>query len=318
MADPDLPQLSAHRPAVPVRLSLEVFPPAVPEGIDALAQSVARMMALRPSFVSVTYGAGGSTRERSLAVVRRLMAETQGRTAAHVTCVACPRHETDRVIDGFIAMGVERFVALRGDVPADGAAEGGYEDAVALVGALRRRGIADISVSAYPEVHPRAASAEADVDVLKAKRDAGATRAITQFFLDNGAFHRFRDRLARGGPAGLGVPLVPGVLLFEDFGRACSFARRCGTRVPDHVVQRFARHEASPEALRAETRRFLAEQIADLLLAGVEHLHLYTLNRADLALGLFGGLDVYNQPLAPEAAAPNAAAPNAAALCAVA
>jgi methylenetetrahydrofolate reductase (NADPH) len=305
MAESHLPQLSSPRTeksstTVPVQLSIEVFPPAASSGIDALAGSVSRMMRLRPAFVSVTYGAGGSTRERSLAVVSRLMAQTKGRTAAHVTCVACPRHETDRVIDGFIATGVERFVALRGDVPALGAAPDGYEDAVTLVRALRRRGIADISVAAYPEVHPKAASAGADIDVLKAKCDAGATRAITQFFLDNAGFHRFRERVAH---VGLGIPVVPGVLLFEDFSRAASFARRCGTRVPDHVARRFARHEACPASLRAETRRFLAEQIADLLKSGVEHIHLYTLNRSDLALDLFGGLDLFSQRPAPKAAA---------------
>lgn len=281
----------AKQAAGPLQLSIEVFPPATPAGIDALAASVSRMMRLRPSFVSVTYGAGGSTRERSFAVVERLLAETKGRTAAHVTCVACPRHETDRVIDGYRATGVRRFVALRGDVPAQGAAPDAYRDAVSLVGAMRRRGIVDISVAAYPEVHPKAASPEADLDVLKAKRDAGASRAITQFFLDNGAFHRFRDRLARER---IGIPLVPGVLLFEDFDRAADFARRCGTRVPDHVARRFAGLAASPERLRAETRRFLAEQIADLLESGVEHIHLYTLNRSDLALELFGGLDIWS------------------------
>jgi methylenetetrahydrofolate reductase (NADPH) len=284
--EPHLPH-SPPRYRAPLRLSIEVFPPAAPGGIDGLAGSVSRMMLLEPAFVSVTYGAGGSTRERSLAVVKRLMAETRGRTAAHVTCIACPRRETDRAIDDFIASGVQRFVALRGDIPADGAACGGYADAIELVGALSRRGIADISVAAYPDVHPKAASAQADLNVLKAKRDVGATRAITQFFLDNSAFHRFRDRLERQR---LGVPLVPGVLLFEEFARAAIFARRCGTRVPDHVARRFQRHEDCPAALRAETRRFLAEQIADLIKAGVEHIHLYTLNRPDLALELFGGL----------------------------
>lgn len=281
----------AKQAAGPLQLSIEVFPPATPAGIDALAASVSRMMQLRPSFVSVTYGAGGSTRERSFAVVERLMVETRGRTAAHVTCVACPRHETDRVIDGYRATGIKRFVALRGDVPAHGAASDAYEDAVSLVGAMRRRGIADISVAAYPEVHPKAASAQADVDALKAKCDAGASRAITQFFLDNGAYHRFRDRLARER---LGIPLVPGVLLFEDFGRAAEFARRCGTRVPDQIARRFAGLETASDRLRAETRRFLAEQIADLLESGVEHIHLYTLNRSDLALELFGGLDIWS------------------------
>ena len=281
----------AKQAAGPLQLSIEVFPPVTPAGIDALAASVSRMMRLRPSFVSVTYGAGGSTRERSFAVVERLMAETKGRTAAHVTCVACPRHETDRVIEGYCASGVRRFVALRGDVPAHGAASDAYADAVSLVGAMRRRGISDISVAAYPEVHPKAASEDADIDALKAKCDAGASRAITQFFLDNPSFHRFRERLARERIA---VPLVPGVLLFEDFAKAADFARRCGTRVPDHVERRFAGLEARPERLRAETRRFLAEQIADLLASGVEHMHLYTLNRAELALELFGGLDIWS------------------------
>jgi methylenetetrahydrofolate reductase (NADPH) len=255
------------------------------------------MQLLEPAFVSVTYGAGGSTRQRSLAVVQRLMAETRGRTAAHVTCIASPRRETDRAIEDFIASGVQRFVALRGDCPADGAVHNGYADAIGLVGALSRRGITDISVAAYPEVHPKAASAAADIDVLKSKRDAGATRAITQFFLDNSAFHRFRDRLAREN---FGLPLVPGLLLFEDFTRAASFARRCGTRVPDHVARRFQRHEAHPADLRAETRRFLAEQVADLIAAGVGHIHLYTLNRPELALELFGGLHVL--PSRPSAA----------------
>ena len=282
------PHLPLSRPCyeAPPRLSIEVFPPAAPAGIEGLAGAVSRLMRLEPAFVSVTYGAGGSTRQRSLAAVQRLMVETNARTAAHVTCVACSRRETDRAIDDFIASGVRRFVALRGDCPADGAASDGYADAIELVAALGRRGIADISVAAYPEGHPKAASAESDLDVLKAKRDAGAARAITQFFLDNGAFHRFRDRLAREG---FGIPLVPGVLLFEDFGRAAVFAQRCGTRVPDHVARRFQRHEACPAALRVETHRFLAEQIADLIEAGVEHIHLYTLNRPDLALELFGG-----------------------------
>jgi methylenetetrahydrofolate reductase (NADPH) len=304
MLKPDLPPVTGRR-ATPVQLSIEVFPPAAPEGIDALVGTVSRLLCLSPSFVSVTYGAGGSTRERSLAVVSRLLAETQGRTAAHVTCVACRRKETDRVIDGFVSMGVERFVALRGDVPARGAAQAGYEDAVELVGAIRRRGIEDISVAAYPEVHPKAACAAADIDVLKAKCDAGATRAITQFFLDNAAFHRFRDRLAQ---VGIGVPVVPGVLLFEDFNRAASFARRCGTRVPDHIAQRFARHQSCPERQRGAARRFLAEQIGDLVNNGAEHIHLYTLNRADLALQLFGGLDLFGAGSARKAPAFTAAA----------
>ena len=285
MADPALQSL----PSGSLKLSVEVFPPAQPEGIDALAHTVSRLLALKPHFVSVTYGAGGSTRERSLAVVERLMRETGGRTAAHVTCCACSRRETDAVLERFQAMGVERFVALRGDVPGAGPAPDGYEDAVALVSTLRRRGAADISVAAYPEVHPKAASAEADIDVLKAKCAAGAARAITQFFLDNAAFHRFRDSLAQQR---FDTPLVPGVLLFEDFTRAAQFARRCGTSVPDHVASLFEPYEHDPAGMRNAARHFLAEQIADLLRSGVEHIHLYTLNKAWLTEELFGGLEL--------------------------
>lgn len=284
MADPALvPALSRS-----LHLSVEVFPPAQPEGVEALAQTVLRLLAVKPVFVSVTYGAGGSTRERSLAVVERLMRETAGRTAAHVTCCACSRRETEAVLDRFQAMGVERFVALRGDVPGTGPAPDGYEDAVALISTLRRRGAADISVAAYPEVHPRAASAEADLDVLKAKCAAGAARAITQFFLDNDAFYRFRDTLARQR---FDTPLVAGVLLFEDFNRAAQFARRCGTSVPEHVASRFAPYENDPAGMRDAARHFLADQVADLLRSGVEHIHLYTLNRAWLTEELFGGLE---------------------------
>lgn len=305
MVEPLLRTESPQASMSAIQLSLEVFPPAADDGIDALAATVSRLLVLRPAFISVTYGAGGSTSQRSLAVVARLMAETHGRAAAHLTCVATPRQETDRVIDAFRDLGVERFVALRGDVPEAGPAEDGYNDAVDLVAALCRRGARDISVAAYPEVHPKAASARSDIDVLKAKCEAGATRAITQFFLDNGAFHRFRDRLAR---MGFGWPLVPGVLLFENFARAAHFARRCGAGVPDHVTRRFAPHEADPSAMRREARSFLTEQIGDLLRHGVDHIHLYTLNRAELALELFGGIDVFASQAAAKGPALTAAA----------
>ncbi|MGE0213047.1 MAG: methylenetetrahydrofolate reductase [Parvibaculaceae bacterium] len=268
-------------------LTVEVFPPARPEGIDALADNVQRLFALSPEFASVTYGAGGSTRERSLSAVKRLLHETQGKVAAHVTCVACSATETDRVVDDFLEMGVTRFFALRGDVPGAGQASDSYPDAVSLVSALRRRGVRDISVAAYPDVHPKAASAHSDIDVLKAKIDAGATRAVTQFFLDNRSFYRFRDRLAHDG---FTAPLIPGVLLFEDFSRAVTFAERCGTAVPEAARRRFAPFAADPAGARAEARRFLAEQIADLEADGVERFHLYTLNRSELAVELFSPL----------------------------
>jgi methylenetetrahydrofolate reductase (NADPH) len=265
-------------------LTIEVFPPARPDGIDALAETVGRLSPLEPEFVSVTYGAGGSTRERSRAVVGRLMAETRGRVAAHVTCVACTAEETDHVVDEFIEMGVRRFFALRGDVPGEGVRPGSYADAASLVRALAGRGVEDISVAAYPEVHPKALSPEADIAALKAKMDAGANRAVTQFFLDNAAFYRFRDRLAAEA---LDAPLVPGVLLFEDYERAANFADRCGTKVPEGVKKRFAATANDPSGARAEALNFLAWQISDLRSNGVERFHLYALNRSETALALF-------------------------------
>jgi len=265
--------------------TIEVFPPANPDGIEGLSSSVRRLSALAPEFVSVTYGAGGSTRERSLAVVKRLHAETRGRVAAHVTCVACTADETDSVVDQFQSMGVRRFFALRGDVPGEGVTAGSYPDAASLVRALSARGIEDIYVAAYPEVHPKARSADADIAVLKSKFDAGARCAVTQFFLDNSSYYRFRDRLRSDGLEGR---LVPGLLLFEDFGRAANFAGRCGTSVPDGLRRRFDRFADNREGARAEALEFLSEQIEDLRAHGVERFHLYALNRADTALALFG------------------------------
>ncbi len=271
---------SPQRPA----LTIEVFPPAKPEGIDSLAETVRRLGRLEPEFISVTYGAGGSTRERSLGVVRRLLDETGGKVAAHVTCVACTAEETDQVVGDFVDMGVRRFFALRGDVPGTGQKEGSYADATCLVRALSNRGIEDVFVAAYPEVHPKAISAEADLDTLKAKLDAGAKRAVTQFFLDNEAFYRFRDKLA---DEGIGQPLVPGVLLFEDFSRAVNFAERCGTVVPQGLKQRFAEAAENGVSPKAEAARFLSEQIADLSAHGVDRFHLYALNRSEMALEVF-------------------------------
>lgn len=281
-------RLNTSAPARTPALTVEVFPPARPEGIDALAENVRRLFALSPEFASVTYGAGGSTRERSLSAVDRLLQETQGRVAAHVTCVACSAAETDAIVNAFLEMGVHRFFALRGDVPGAGQASDSYADATSLVRMLRRRGIHDISVAAYPDVHPKAASAQSDIDVLKAKIDAGATRAVTQFFLDNRSFYRFRDRL---GQDGFATPLIPGLLLFEDFSRAATFAERCGTVVPEAVRQRFVPFAADPDGNRAEARRFLAEQIDDLRANGVDSFHLYTLNRSELAVELFSPKD---------------------------
>ncbi len=268
-------------------VSLEFFPPARPDGIDRLVETARQLESLSPAFISMTFGAGGSTRQRSLDAVAAFMVRLAVPVAAHITSVAESRTVTEATIEQFLAMGVRRFVALRGDAPADAVAPGGFPDAVSLVRALSRRGIADISVACYPEVHPKAASPQADLDVLKAKFDAGASRAITQFFLDTPAYLRFRDTLARHG---LERHVVPGVLVFEDFSRAAGFAERCGAGVPVRLRERFARWHEDPLAARTEAQAFVAEQVAALRANGARHIHFYVLNKAQPALDLLGSV----------------------------
>lgn len=264
-------------------VSFEFYPPASAEGIDRLVQTARRLEVVDPAFVSMTFGAGGSTRERSVEAVAAFMTRLSVPVAAHITCIAESRAVTEATIGQFGSLGVERFVALRGDAPAEQMAPGGFPDALSLVKALAARGARDISVACYPEVHPKAASPEADIDVLKAKFEAGATRAITQFFLDNSAYLRFRDTLARHG---LEDRVVPGVLVFEDYFRAARFAGRCGTRVPARVKERFAPWQDDASGAHAEARRFLSEQVSELRRNGAEHIHFYVLNKAEPVLAL--------------------------------
>jgi methylenetetrahydrofolate reductase (NADPH) len=264
-------------------LSLEFFPPARADGIDRLVETARCLEVLAPRFISMTFGAGGSTRQRSVEAVAAFRAGLASPVAAHITCVAESRAVTEATIARFLALGIKRFVALRGDAPAEALSTSGFADAVSLVKALSARGVADISVACYPEVHPKAASPAADLEVLKAKFDAGATRAITQFFLDTSSWLRFRDTLAAHR---LEHRVVPGVLLFEDFSRAASFAERCGTAVPVRLKERFARRHGDPRGLRAEALAFLGEQVAQLRDNGARHIHFYVLNKAELALDL--------------------------------
>lgn len=264
-------------------VSFEFYPPATCGGIDRLVETARRLEVLDPAFVSMTFGAGGSTRERSVEAVAAFMTRLSVPVAAHITCIAESRAVTEATVAQFRSLGVERFVALRGDAAADLMAPGGFPDALSLVKALAASGARDISVACYPEVHPKAASAEADLDVLRAKFETGATRAITQFFLDNSAFFRFRDSLARHGLDG---QVVPGVLVFEDFFRAAHFADRCGTRVPARVKERFAPWQDDEAGARAEARRFLHEQVSELRRNGAEHIHFYVLNKAEPVLAL--------------------------------
>jgi len=267
----------------------------------SLWQVVERLAPLRPRFVSVTYGAGGTTRERTHATVCRIQRETGLAAAAHLTCVAAGRAEIDAIARAYWESGIRHIVALRGDPPVTADGEGGlggrgyqphpdgYAYAVDLVTALRGLADFELSVAAYPEVHPEAVSAEADLDNLKRKIDAGATRAITQFFFDTGAYLRFIDRTAA---AGISVPIVPGILPIAQFEKAVEIAGRCGAGVPAALRDAFAGAGSDPAAQQEVALIFALRQCETLRTAGVSQFHFYTLNRAELVIRLCGALGV--------------------------
>ncbi len=268
-------------------LSFEFFPPKTPEMETHLWRAVKRLEPLAPRFVSVTYGAGGTTRERTHATVARIRRETRLEPAAHLTCVGASRTDVDAVARRYWEAGIRHVVALRGDPPAG---SGGYQPhaegylrAVDLVAGLKRVADFEISVAAYPEIHPEATSAQSDLDALKRKIDAGAARAITQFFFDAAAFLRFLDR-ARS--AGITMPIVPGILPIGNFSQVKRFAALCGASIPAWLAARFEGLDEDP-AGRAhaaiETASALCRQLGD---AGIDEIHFYTLNRADLVLAI--------------------------------
>jgi methylenetetrahydrofolate reductase (NADPH) len=271
-----------------VRVSFEFFPPKTDEMEARLWETVRRLDQLRPELVSVTYGAGGSTRERTARTVRRILTDSRLTPAAHLTCVDAVRGEIDEVIAEFARMGVRRFVALRGD-PAEGVGvryrppEGGYANAAELVAALGRAGTFDISVAAYPEKHPESPDFATDIDMLKRKVDGGATRAITQFFFDNDLFERYVERVRR---AGIYVPIVPGILPVHNFWQVAGFSARCGTHIPAWLAERFAGLQADPQTHALVAAAVAAEQVLDLVERGVSDFHFYTMNRADLAFAI--------------------------------
>lgn len=284
-------------------LSFEVFPAADAAGNDALVAMARELQCYTPAFMSVTYGAGGSTQNRTLQSVSRLVGETDHSIAGHLTCVGAERRKTDAVVDMYEQLGLRHIVALRGDAPAGSARyqahPQGYRNARDLVASLARRGGFDISVAAYPEVHPDSPSREADMDNLAAKLDAGADRAITQFFFDNDMFYRLQDRCAARG---LSQPIVPGILLIHDFAKVCSFAARCGTSIPEWLHARFAGLEADLEAQKLVAASVAAEQVLDLAARGSRHFHFFTLNRPDLALAMCRCLGILPAERQPEAA----------------
>ena len=265
-------------------ISFEFFPPKNEAQGAALDETVAALARFRPAYVSVTYGAGGTSQERSLGAVRRM---TQGGlvTAAHLTCAGATCEEVGDAIRSFRAMGVDRFVALRGDSPG-GLGEpyvahpGGFKDTAHLVAALKRAGAVEVSVSAYPERHPQSADWEAELDALKRKVDAGADRAITQFFFDNDVFEAYVERVRR---AGVWIPVVPGVMPVHRFHAICNFASRCGASVPAGLARRFDGLDPESHTHGLVAAAVAAEQIADLLGRGFDCFHIYTLNRSELA-----------------------------------
>jgi methylenetetrahydrofolate reductase (NADH) len=271
-----------------IRVSFEFFPPKTEEMERTLWEAIGRLAPLSPSFVSVTYGAGGSTRERTHATVKRILAETALIPAAHLTCVAATREEVDRVIRAYRDLGVHRIVALRGDPPG-GVGEryaphpGGYIHAADLVAGIRRIADIDVSVAAYPEKHPDSPTVAADLDMLQAKVDAGATRAITQFFFDNDLYFRYLDRVRARAIA---IPIVPGLLPVQNFKQAKAFAQRCGTSVPDWLAERFDGLDDDAATRKLIAAAVAAEQVIDLVDRGVSDFHFYTMNRADLVYAI--------------------------------
>ena len=270
-----------------IGVSFEFFPPRTEEMEKTLWRSILRLAPLDPNFVSVTYGAGGSTRHRTHATVHRILGETSLTPAAHLTCVGASREEVDEVARSYHEAGVRHIVALRGDPPEAGTGyvphPGGYAHAVDLVAGLRRIADFDISVAAYPETHPEAPSHQFDIDNLKRKLDAGASRAITQFFFDTELFLRFRDRVRR---AGIEAPLIPGILPVTNYGQVARFAGMCGASVPSWLSRLFETLEDDPEARKLVAAMVAGEQCRILAAEGVSDFHFYTLNRADLTFAI--------------------------------
>ena len=265
-------------------VSFEFFPPKTEKMNKTLWDSITRLAPLQPTFVSVTYGAGGTTRERTHTTVKRIADETSLAPAAHLTCVSATEAEVDEVLRAYWSAGVRHIVALRGDPP-EGIGEkytphpGGYANAAELAAGARRLKPFEISVGCYPEKHPESDSFDYDIDLLKAKIDAGATRAITQFFFDNDVFYRFVDRARR---AGVEIPIVPGLMPVANVGGLTRMAGMCGATVPDWMANLFDGLDEDPETRRMTAAAVLAEQAVDLSDQGFSELHFYTLNRADI------------------------------------
>jgi len=293
------PVARAGQDASRPRVSFEFFPPKTDEAEANLWKAIQRLAPLNPAFVSVTYGAGGSTRERTHRTVERILTETDLQPAAHLTCVDASREEVDAVIQGYKAAGVKHIVALRGDPPGGAGIGGvyrpredGYANATELTAAISRVGGFDITVGAYPERHPESPSIEHDIEVLKAKVDAGATRAVSQFFFDMDAFLRFRDRVRA---AGVTIPLIPGIMPVSNFAGLQRMCGSCGTSIPRWLAAHFDGLDGDPETRKLIAASVAAETCARLQEEGFADFHFYTLNRADLVYAICRVLGVREQ-----------------------
>jgi len=294
-----IPALPAPRDMAPPKLSFEFFPPKSATMEANLWECIRRLEPLAPRFVSVTYGAGGTTRSRTHATVSRIVAETSLTPAAHLTTVGATREEVHEVAREYWAAGVRHIVALRGDPPV-GAAQyaphpGGYAQAEDLVRGLRGVADFDITVGAYPETHPTAVSPEADLDFLKRKIDAGATRAITQYFFDTDIYLRFIERCHK---AGITVPIVPGILPVTNFAQVVKFSAMCGASVPEWMGHLFEGIDDDAETRKMVAAMVAAEQVRLLQANGVDEFHIYTLNRSDLAYAVAHLLGARPRPAA--------------------
>ena len=276
------------------RVSFEFFPPKTPEAETSLWKTVERLAPLNPEFVSVTYGADGSTRERTHQVIESILTKTELKPVPHLTCVGAPRDEIDTIADDYWSMGVRQIVALRGDP--EGGAEAdyqphpnGYAYASDLVEGLLAKHPFELFVAAYPETHPQAISADTDLDNLKRKVDAGGHRAITQFFFDNAIFLRFRDRVAA---AKINVELIPGILPVTNFNTLVRFADACGASIPATLKTLFEGLDEDPSTRQLIAAHAAVSQAEDLGREGVNDFHFYTLNRADLSFAVCHALGV--------------------------
>ncbi|ABE40763.1 5,10-methylenetetrahydrofolate reductase [Rhodopseudomonas palustris BisB5] len=274
-----------HIPAI----SFEFFPPKTDEMERTLWQAISRLAPLTPRFVSVTYGAGGSTRERTHSTIARILRETHLTPAAHLTCVDAPCADVDEVVERYYDIGVRHIVALRGD-PSSGLGGAytphpqGYRSSADLVASIKRRHPdIEVTVSAYPEKHPESTGFDADLDMLQAKVDAGATRAITQFFFDNDLYFRYLDRVRARG---IDIPIVPGILPVQNFKQASNFATRAGASVPDWLAKQFEGLDDDPDTRKLVAATVAAGQVHKLAKHGVDTFHFYTMNRADLVFAI--------------------------------